>query len=124
MPQSHELRYYLFWMMTLICTNLWLGRQRSASTERALGLAGALALGLVLWSTRGVYAYPSGIGTAELLRRQVDTATIAGIRPGEQVCAHRQPYAFAWAALFHPPRRYQLKLSEDLPGCGDFRPLD
>jgi hypothetical protein len=46
------------------------------------------------------------------------------IVPGEKVCAHRQPYAFTWAALFHAPRRYTLKVSEDLAGCGDYRPLD
>lgn len=124
MPQSHELRYYLFWMMTLVCTNLWLARERSASAQRALGFAGALALGVVLWSTRGIYVYPGGSGLAQLLREHVDPATLSSIRPGEQVCAHRQPYAFAWAALFHPPRRYQLKLSEDLAGCGEFRPLN
>jgi hypothetical protein len=124
MPQSHELRYYLFWMMTLVCTNLWLARERSASAQRALGFAGVLALGVVLWSTRGVYVYPGGSGLAQLLREQVDPATLGRIRPGAQVCARRQPYAFAWAALFHPPQRYQLKLSEDLAGCGEFRPLD
>ncbi len=124
LPQSHELRYYLFWMMTLVCVNLWLARRHSAMAERALGLIGALALGAVLWSTGGVYAYPAGIGLPGLLTQLVDPAVLSRIKPGEKVCAHRQPGAFAWAALFHPPRHYQLKLTEDLASCGAYRPLD
>ena len=124
LPQSHELRYYLFWMMTLVSVNLWLARRCSATEQRTLAVAALLALGVFLRSTHGAYAYPSGIGVQELVQKQVDIPTMQRILPGEKVCARRQPYAFAWAAMFHPPARYQLKLSEDLAGCGDYRPLD
>lgn len=123
LPQSHELRYYSFWIITLIALNLWLSL-RSPAAPSAMGVLALLSLCVVLANTRGGYAYPSGITFRELVREQVDPAALRKIAPGERVCARRQPYAFLWAAPFHPPLSYRLRVSEDELGCAGDRPID
>src|SRR4051794_25273954 len=70
LPQSHELRYYLYWMIVLVSLNLILASREGARvglTPPALGAACALALSVVLAVTRCGYAYPSGSTFTELV---------------------------------------------------------
>lgn len=126
MPQSHELRYYLCWVIVLVSLNRSLAARASARgpTPRALGVASAVALGAVLWATRCVFAYPSGVRFEELVSREVDAKILATVADGERVCTRRAPFALLWAAPFHPPRRYLLKAAEEPAGCDGYRPLD
>src|SRR6185436_12133602 len=59
MPQSHELRYYLYWMLVLVALNLWLacrdGATRSPAGPAALGVGAALACGLVIMITKATW---------------------------------------------------------------------
>lgn len=122
-PQSHELRYYLDWMVVLVTINLWL----AASVERharALGLVAVGALGVVLWVTDASYAYPSGSSFAELVKERVDEHAVAGVAPGDAICVAREPYDFLWAARFHPEARgaYVVREAERPSECAGFPP--
>lgn len=59
-PQSHELRYYLVWMLALVAVNLVLARHGGPAWlgPRAVGVVSFAALAVVLAVTRGGYAYP------------------------------------------------------------------
>src|SRR6185312_14277673 len=105
-PQSHELRYYMYWMIVLVSLNLWLMPERQAP---ALGAACAAFLGVVLWVTRAGYAYPSGSTFQELVSERVDARVLDQIHDGDRVCLSRQPWTFLYAAPFHAPRRYSVK---------------
>jgi hypothetical protein len=128
MPQSHELRYYMAWMMVLVLLNAWLGSRpdavRGAPGPLALGAVALCALAVVLGVTRGVYAYPSGSSFEDLVRAKVDEHVIAGIGRDERVCVKRAPFDVLWAPVFHPERQYVLKEGEEAADCEGFRPLE
>jgi hypothetical protein len=122
-PQSHELRYYLCWMMVLVSLNLWLTGAGAEEGWRApaLGMACTGFLLVVLGVTHGIYVYPSGRTFAELLRDKVDARTLGQIGEGEGVCLRREPHTFLYAAPFHPGRRYVVKEAESREECGGYR---
>jgi hypothetical protein len=128
MPQSHELRYYMSWMIVLVLCNLWLGGRREAvNSIPGLGVLTGMAvtaLTVVLFVTRGVYAYPSGLSFDDLVRAKVDERLIARIANGERVCVNREPFDVLWAPAFHHERTYVLKEVEEASDCKGFRPLE
>jgi hypothetical protein len=121
LPQSHELRYYLFWMLLLVMLNLvvW-SRERRLTT----GLVAAVALVIVAWSTGGGYLYASGDSFATLVAAKVDRAALDRIAPGERVCISRQPWTFLYAPPFHPERRYSVQEAETPDECAGARLLE
>ncbi|MFT3764265.1 MAG: hypothetical protein QM820_01895 [Minicystis sp.] len=118
-PQSHELRYYMYWMIVLVALNLILLAERddAARIEPAVGVVCAAALGVVLWVTEAGYAYPSGSTFAELLRDKVDARILDRIKDGDCICVRKEPWTFLYAAPFHAPRRYAVKESEKREDC-------
>ncbi|HEX3776760.1 MAG TPA: hypothetical protein VHV51_19950 [Polyangiaceae bacterium] len=126
MPQAHELRYYLGWMIVLVSLNRWLAVREGALAPypRALGAASTLALCAVLYSTRLTYVYPSGVTLAELLTHEIDPKVLSSIAEGERVCVRRMPFALLWAAPFHPPRSYRVKQAESAADCRGYRAID
>jgi hypothetical protein len=126
MPQAHELRYYMAWMLVLVATNRWLAclERTDPRWRRALGVVSAAALVAVVVVSRGVFVYPSGSTFADVLRDKVDAGKLDGIGDGEHVCVRREPWNLLWAATFHPPRRYVVKEAEEADECAGYRPLD
>jgi hypothetical protein len=129
MPQAHELRYYMSWMLVLVAVNRWLACRDSregvdAIWARALGLASGVALVVVAVVSRGVFVYPSGSTFADVLVDKVDARKLEGIGDGERVCVRREPWNIVWAATFHPPRRYVVKEAEEAEECAGYRPID
>jgi hypothetical protein len=117
-PQSHELRYYLCWMMVLVSLNLWLACGGSEAWRGpALGGVCTAFLAAVLWVTRCGYVLPSGVTFAELEREKVDAAVVEAIGEGERVCLWREPYTFLYAAAFHGAKRYRVREAEEPAGC-------
>lgn len=125
LPQSHELRYYMSWMIVLVAINLWLASRPDARATGGgalgLGLLATLALFVVVVSTRGAYALPLGSTFAELVREKVDARAVAGILEGERVCVRREPFDVLWAPVFHRPRRYAVQEAEDETDCRGLR---
>jgi hypothetical protein len=147
LPQSHELRYYMYWMITLISLNLYLISRlnsrlnRLGKTVRVLNnqnvtLVSLLALVYIIVLTKGAYVRPrlnnfQGFNTFErLIERKVDPNILNRISDGEQVCllenvwgsvtdSHGvQPWDFLYASNFHPPLKYSLKLAYSASECG------
>jgi hypothetical protein len=121
--QSHELRYYMYWMLVLVSINLWMLPTLGAEAHLAAGLLAVAALCVVLYVTRAAYVYPSGVGFAELVREQTDDRQLATVRDGETICAADEPFNILWAARFHPPRRYSVREAEPPDRCGALRPV-
>jgi hypothetical protein len=129
MPQSHELRYYMCWMIVLVALNLWLActsvpGRRDAASGRVVGVVAAVTLAIVIGVTRGAYVLPAGSSFAELLRAKVDPETLAGVKDGERVCVRHEPWNMLWAPVFHPPRRYVVVEAEEPSECAGARPLE
>jgi len=153
MPQSHELRYYMVWMIALVLLNLrlclpspapagegsgmgagvgaaWEGSGTGAATAGEASAMGATALvcvaslGVVLAVTRCSYVYPSGIGFDQMVRAEVDPSVLSTVHDGSRVCVRDEPWDILWAARFHPPRRYVVKEGETSTECAGYRTVD
>jgi hypothetical protein len=122
LPQSHELRYYMSWMIVLVTINLWLATGVPAGTRSPwLGLACTAFLAAVLWVNKCGYVYPSGVTFAEMLSEDVDGKVIDSIQEGERICLRREPWTFLYAARFHGGKRYAGKEAEEEAECGRSR---
>jgi hypothetical protein len=118
-PQSHELRYYMFWMLSLVALNLVLWRKHIAMTAVAL-----VAFGIVTWATEAHYLYASGKTFATYLTERTDPSVLESIAPGERVCIGRQPFTFLYAPLFHPGKNYVVQERADDSDCVGSRRVD
>jgi hypothetical protein len=114
-PQSHELRYTLFWMVVLVSLNLYLLGQLGATgaaryvNRRSVGLAMLAALALTVAVTRGQYIDPTPYPVSRLVDVKVDRAIMAKVGEGDRVCFSHEPWTFLYTSYFHPPLRYSLK---------------
>ena len=119
LPQSHELRYYMGWMMVLVALNLWLARRSQSPTLGAhrVALGCAAALGAVLFITHGEYAYASGETFRELVHAEVDESVLGHVHDGAHVCVRRAPWNFLWAAPFHAPKSYVVQEADAPADC-------
>jgi hypothetical protein len=122
LPQSHELRYYLFWMILLVSINLvLLMRSRARFAASVHGVGSLIALSVVLLSTRTAYVAPWGPTLRALVRAKVDAAVPARLHEGERVCLARDPWTFLYASAFHGSVRYSVRETEHAEDCGDYR---
>lgn len=121
MPQSHELRYYLSWMMVLVALNAWLVCRMNPAEiklDRATyGWFATASLVFVVAVTRADYVVPSGSSLAQLLENKIDERALATVREGERVCVDREPWSLYYAAPFHPPRHYVVQEAETPTDC-------
>ena len=127
MPQSHELRYYMCWMLVLVALNLWLAcgaQSKVPIRDRELGAIAAVALAIVATVTRFAYVLPLGSSFDALVRAKVDARALGGVEEGERVCARHEPWNMLWASPFHPPRRYVVVEAEEAVDCAGVRPVD
>ncbi|MGE5441862.1 MAG: hypothetical protein ACM3Q0_02220 [Bacteroidota bacterium] len=114
LPHSHELRYYLFWMVVLVALNLICvfdatfapADSRVARQVLALGVLAALASVVAL--TKGHYLAPTGPTMQSLLRDLQVDSRIERVADGTTICVDPdwQPFTFLFAPVFHPGRTY------------------
>lgn len=114
LPQSHELRYYLFWMLLLVSLNLVVWSREHGT---AVGLVALGAVAIVGWSTNGTYLYASGDSFAELVAAKVERGALERVPPGERICVSRRPWTFLYAPVFHRERRYSVQEADGPEEC-------
>ena len=110
-PQSHELRYHMYWMIVLVSINLWLAARPGASLigPRGFGAISLVVLGVVVAVSRGAFLTPRGQTFEELVAKVAPRKAIAEIAEGSTVCIARPPYSLLWSATFHGPRQYRIQ---------------
>lgn len=114
MPQSHELRYYLVWMLVLIALVLVVWAKHRPFVTAGVAVT---ALAIVSWSTEGGYLYASGDSFSTLVAAKVDAKIIEQAAPGSRICVDRQPWTFLYAPRFHPARQYSVQEAEEEADC-------
>jgi len=128
MPQSHELRYYMSWMIVLVCLDLGLACRTAARPFtpglRTLGTLAALSFMVVVASTRAAYVLPRGLTVKELVEAKVDEGRLGEVKDGERICVRRPPFNMLWTDVFHAPRHYTVVEAENPEDCGDVRDVD
>lgn len=131
-PQSHELRYYMHWMLLLVSLNLVLftadppdaNDEVSERPRRERWFAASLAIGafiVVSWSLKGGFLYASGSSFAEFLTKNTEQRVIDEVSPGERICIQREPFTFLYAPAFHPKKPYAVQEARDPSDCDGAR---
>lgn len=121
-PQSHELRYFMYWMMVLISLNLHLVTriQDSFINLNRLGLISLIALIIVGTKTNFVYLKPSFNTLEKFLDKKIDREIVTQIKPGENICLpKRYPFTFAYTSWFHPQLGYTYNIRSAYPAYRD-----
>jgi hypothetical protein len=122
LPQSHELRYYMVWMIVLTALNLWLVPREPL--RKLQGIVAVVATGIVVVVTHGGYVRASGSSFSDLVHEKVNRQQIARLESGSRICVTHQPYNLLWAPTFHSRRDYVVKSVDSKLQCGDYRPIE
>ena len=134
--QSHELRYYMYWMITLVSLNLLLVSHIQRSPQklrlinfRNLGIACLPFLVVVVVKTNFSYIAPKFYTLNKHLQAFVDLATLKQIQPGDQVClvnkSKQYRKTFLYNSYFHPQLgySYSIKAALDPSECGGIKKI-
>lgn len=114
MPYSHELRYYMHWMIILISLNLYLiSLPRIALflpkiiNQKNIGIVCLSALLFVITATNTVYARPQRYGLEKMIERNVKLSIVNKIEKGDKVClVNKIPHTFLYAPEFNSQLNY------------------
>ena len=135
-PQSHELRYYMYWMITLVSLNLLLVSNLEISAQtpsllNARNLAIACLPFLVVVAVRTNFSYlaPKFYTVDKHIQTFVNPAIFEKIQPGDEVCLvnksfqYRKP--FLYTPYFHPQLGYSYSIKSALKPseCGDTKKI-
>ncbi len=135
LPFSYQLRYYMYWMITLISLNLYLAAQEQNSDKKLafitptnIGYVGLVILISFCIITRWDYTEPQRLSLARFMEGRAKAEIMAQIKDGDSVClVNFAPLTFLYNSKFHPERNYVVK-SEFLINqeyieekCGDRR---
>ena len=145
-PQSHELRYFMFWMITLVSLNLYLLSRSQINWQRwrwlqpqYMGLVYLVFLTIVVSKIGSFYGRPVFISLEQRLSSGVKPELLSQIKPEDNICliikptlANRKkiPFeskqnAFLYSSYFHPELNYSysIKAEVDPENCGDLKIL-
>ena len=125
LPLSHELRYYMYWMIVVVSLNLYLFTNMAQSlkaakiiNDRNIGFVYLLMFAVVTGATGTVYVRPTFYTLKTHLKTWVDPGILEKIEEGDRVCiVGKRPYTFLYAAEFHPPRKYSVKAAMSADKC-------
>jgi hypothetical protein len=138
-PQSHELRYFMFWMITLVSLNLSLvsGLQNQGNSwlqVRYLGLVYLLFMAIVWVKIDKFYLKPDFRSVERYLKNNIKTELVEQMVPNQRTCLiarhaiakpNSVPFAqinnaFYYSSYFHPeiPYDYSVKAAVDPQDCG------
>lgn len=112
-PQSHELRYFIYWMITVISLNLYLVSQFQTKFIKPpyLGLISLIALIIVGIKTNYVYLKPNFNTLEKFQAKRIEQSVFAQINPGDNICLpNRYPFTFGYTPWFHPHLEYTYSI--------------
>lgn len=143
-PQSHELRYFMFWMICLVSLNLYLLSRSQINWQRwrwlqprYMGLVYLVFLTIVLSKSGSFYGKPVFNSLEQRISSGVKPELLSQIKPDEKNCliikpalANRQkvPFesqqnAFLYSSYFHPELdySYSIRAAVKSENCGDLK---
>jgi hypothetical protein len=136
-PQSHELRYFMFWMICLVSYNLYLiSRPRSQNNQwrwlqpQYMGLVYLVFLLIVIIKIDDFYLKPVFSRIERFMTWGVKTELLKQIQPNDRVCLlsrhalvdpQSSPFAsmptvFLYSDYFHPELNYPYSIEAKVNG--------
>jgi hypothetical protein len=140
-PQSHELRYFMFWAICLVSLNLYLISRSQLTTEKKwrwlqpkyMGLVYLVFLLIVLIKIDRFYYRPVFSKLDRFMAWGVKTELLQQIKPNDRVCLLSRhalanpkaspyasmPNAFLYSDYFHPELNssYSIEIRVDSENC-------
>ena len=141
-PQSHELRYFMFWMITLVSLNLCVvtslqNRSSKWLQPKYLALVCLLFMAIAFTKITPYYLKPSFSSLDKFVARSVKPELLEQMTPNERTCMiarHAIPNpksvpfaqiqnAFYYSSYFHPEIKYKyaIKVAINSRDCGDLK---
>ena len=139
-PQSHELRYFMFWMITLVSLNLSLVSAPKNLPlwlqPKYIGLVYLLFMAIVCIKINSYLLKPDFRTVSRFVKNNVKQELVQQMIPGDRNCLiarhaiispNAVPFAqinnaFFYSAYFHPDREaYRIKVAVDPIDCRDLR---
>jgi hypothetical protein len=134
-PQSHELRYYLYWMIILVSLNLFLVTHQQKLPQipklikvQYLALICLVFFAIVVTKTDFQYIKPNFYTLDKHLQTFVAPAALRLIQPGETVCLVNKSWeyrkTYMYSSYFHPELNYDYSIKSVIRNpqeCGDLR---
>ena len=128
MPQSHELRYYMYWMMVLVSINLHLVIKNTPKKYRWIpniqttSAVEFIFLSIVIIATHFFYVSPWYITIDDAIKHKVHIVVPKAIKDGEKIClVGRIGPQFLYSDTFHPGTSYVIRSSKTGSECGNYR---
>ena len=136
-PQSHELRYFMFWMITLVSLNLAIISSLSGLAEKWLvkyaGLVYLVFMAIVWTKVSSFYTRPTFASLEQYLANVIKPELIQQMQPNQRTCLiarhpspNLQPVPFAaiqnvffYSSYFHPEVGYDYSIKAEIApeGC-------
>jgi hypothetical protein len=126
LPASHELRYYMFWMMVMVALNLYMYFSPSCPEFRDRDTLAKLTLGVIVACSLSVVSLSGGryftaTGSAEqfVIQTGIRNTINTVVRDGDVVCVRqgKGPFVALYASIFHPGHRYSVIVDGILAQC-------
>ena len=121
MPQSYQLRYYMYWMIVLVTLNTYLVSRfaerypspRNLIKPQYFGLVAMTFMLIFIHKTNKFYTFPSFQPLAQQIKETpwiVQKEVFKQIKDGDRVCLiGKTPYSFFYSSYFHPSRNYSVR---------------
>jgi hypothetical protein len=118
LPFAYQLRYYMYWIITLITLNLYLSlniinwrADKNWLKPEHLGYVGTVIMLIFCILTRWEYTYPQPLSLAKFMNEErVNPEIIANIKDNESVClVGFTPLTFLYNSQFHQGKHYSVK---------------
>jgi hypothetical protein len=122
LPNSHELRYYLFWMLVLVAMALAVRHAPEFAGARAPSVTALDALILIVFAsvismTGARYLRITGEHLDDLVAPT--DATLTGLRGGDTLCvANLDRHAILYSRAFHPSSGVNVRMLQNSEGAG------
>jgi hypothetical protein len=131
MPQSHELRYYMYWVIFLVSLNMyliasnndWEMKKPIFIDKTKMALSSVFFLFIVAFSTKFTYLLPHFF-TLSSIKQNVDIQVLAKIESSEEqnfCLVGKQPFSFLYTSYFQQQSKYNLKATYKKEQCGNYK---
>ena len=124
LPQSHELRYYMYWIIVLITLNFYLlvrarGDTGTGFGAQHLGIISCAMLVTTVALTKAAYIRPMTQATTVAITESIEPAIRAAVEKKTDICVLGTTNLFLlYTDDFHPTLRYSVKAAYYKPQCG------
>ncbi len=126
MPQSYELRYYMYWMIVFVSLNCYLtcrlvenpSQKNTWVIPRNLALVAMGFMLIFITKTRYFFTIPEFSSFDKQIQRTdiMDQDLLKSLKDGDNIClVGKVPHTLLYTSYFHPPSDYSIKGEFNMP---------